>query len=83
MDKKAFDEIMDPVIHNVEQFLDDTLREQTTILPGRSFFVIHERNAHKFKDLYGERSAIILKKGAHIELDKDPITGIYQMHIFG
>ena len=70
----------------MKQFMDKKLRAQTNILPGRSFFVIHQGNSDRFKDLYGERphgALIILKNNAHLEMEKDVVTGIYQMDIFG
>lgn len=84
-DKGAeFEEIINNNVRDMNHFIDENLREKTDLLPGRSFFVIHERNSHKFEHFPdGQRSAIILKKNGHLELEKDVFTGIYKMDIFG
>ena len=82
-DKAAeFEEIIKSWVHEMKHFLDGTLKVQTKLLPGRSFCVIHERNSRRFQDFSGG-PPIILKKGGRLELEKDVITGIYQMDIFG
>ena len=83
IDKAAeFEKIVQDSVHDMKHFMDEELRKQTNLLPGRSFCVIHERNSRRFKETCG-RSAIILKKGGRLELEKDVITGIYQMDVFG
>lgn len=79
-----FEKIVQDMVHDIKHFMDEGLRKQTNMLPGRSFCVIHERNHKRFQDVTGgQRSAIVLKKGGRLELEKDIITGIYQMDIFG
>tara|TARA_B100000787_G_scaffold170094_2_gene163958 strand:- start:1202 stop:1735 length:534 start_codon:yes stop_codon:yes gene_type:complete len=84
IDKAAeFDDIVNNWVHDMEHFMDQTLRAKTNLLPGRSFSVIHERNSQRFKDSSGgQRSVIILKKGGRLKLEKDVITGIYHLDIF-
>jgi hypothetical protein len=77
-----FQEMLQNWVHDTEQFVDQKLKNQTNLLPGRSFCVIHDRNSRRFKDISGH-SVIILKKGGRLELEKDIITGIYLMEIFG
>jgi len=78
-----FEKIIQDWVHDIKHFMDEGLKKQTNLLPGRSFFVIHERNHKRFQDLTAERHAFVLKKHARIELEKDIITGIYQMDVFG
>jgi len=79
-----FEKIIQDCIYDMKHFMDEGLRKQTNLLPGRSFCVIHERNHKRFQDLTGgERHAFVLKKDARIELEKDIITGIYQIDVFG
>jgi len=79
-----FEKIAQDWVHNMNNFMDEELRKQTNLLPGRGFCVIHERNHQRFQDITGgKHSAYILKKGGRLELEKDIITGIYNMDIFG
>ena len=79
-----FEKIIQKWVYDMKHFMDEELRKQTTLLPGRSFFVIHERNNRRFQDLTGgEGHAFVLKKNARLELEKDIITGIYQIDVFG
>lgn len=79
-----FEKIVQDWVHDMKHFMNDELRKQTNMLPGRSFCVIHERNSQRFQDIIGGQcSAFILKKGGRLELEKDIITGIYLMDIFG
>lgn len=81
---EEFEKIIQDWVYDMKFFMDEGLRKQTNLLPGRSFFVINERNYQRFQDITGGvRSAFFLKKGGRIELEKDVITGIYQMDIFG
>jgi hypothetical protein len=75
-----FEKIVQDWVHDMKHFMDKELRKQTNLLPGRSFCVIHERNSRKLQ-VCG-RSVIILKKDGRLELEKDVITGIYQLDVF-
>ena len=78
------EKIIQDWVHDMKHFMDENLRKQTNLLPGRSFFVIHERNQDRFEKITGgERHAFVLKKNARLEFEKDIITGIYQIDVFG
>lgn len=79
-----FEEIVQNWVHDMKHFMDEELKKQTNFLPGRSFCVIHERNYQRFQDITdGKHSAYTLKKGGRLELEKNIITGIYIVEIFG
>lgn len=85
IDKAAdFEEIIQKCVHDIDSFVHLKLRKQTNLLPGRCFCVIHERNSRRFQEITGGHcSAIVLKKSGRLELEKNIITGVYQMDIFG
>ena len=79
-----FDQIEEDWKHDMDHFMDNKLKETAKVLPGRSFFVIHERNFTRFQKIYDEkRSVFVLKKNGRFELEKNVVTGFYQVDIFG
>ena len=69
-------------VHDLTLFLDYDLEGKTDMLPGRSFWIIHERNTDRFKTFFGRDANIRIKSGGRVELEKDIITGIYRMDLF-
>lgn len=79
---KEFDEHIHSYIGDIDHFIDFKLKQEMSMLPGRHFSVIHARNADKYKTLYGHEADFKIQKNGRVELEKDTLTGIYNLDIF-
>lgn len=86
--KKEFNVHIRNHISDMSRFINKQLSEETILLPGRSFTVIHKRNKSKFKTLYGThfenhpRTIITIKNGGRLHLEKNTLTGVYELELF-
>ena len=77
-----FDAHIKACIHDMDHYIDASLKERSGFLPGRSITIIHKRNADYFKELYCRSADIVIPRGGRVEVEKITITGIYQVDVF-
>lgn len=79
---EQFDAHIKACICDMDHYIDNSLKSDCGHLPGRSITVIHERNTSLFEKLYDRPAEFILPTGGRVEIEKNPVTGVYQIDIF-